>query len=318
MLEQPKILIVDDREQNLIALEALLEDSGAEIHQATSGNEALAQMLRHDFALVLLDVQMPGMDGFETAELMRLNAKTQHTPIIFVTAISKEQQYVFKGYEAGAVDYLPKPIDPVVLLSKVRVFLELWRNRHELQEALDANKALSEALKHQAEHDGLTDLPNRTLFLDRLQQAVFMTGRTGQSGALMFVDLDRFKYVNDTFGHEAGDQLLIQVAQRLLGCVRQSDTVARLAGDEFTVIVQNLQDTAYAATVAEKIIQQMATPFELEGNSVSISASLGITLFPQDSSDSKTLLINADKAMYQAKSAGRSQLAFYRDYREQS
>jgi len=308
---QEKILIVDDLQQNLVALEALLEDCRAEIHQASSGNDALSLMLRHDYALVLLDVQMPGMDGFETAELMRLNSKTQHTPIIFVTAISKEKQYVFKGYESGAVDYLLKPIDPIILKSKVNVFLELWRSRYELKKALDANKALSETLLHQAQHDALTDLPNRFLLLDRLEQAVLMTVRNESAGALMFIDLDRFKYVNDTYGHDAGDQLLIQVSQRLLDCVRQTDTVARLGGDEFTIIIQNLQNSQFVNQMAQKIIEQLSKPFDLNGNIANISASIGITLFPKDSSDTKALMVYADKAMYQAKAAGRNTMVLF-------
>ncbi len=311
MFGREKILIVDDLEQNLIALEALLEDCNAEIHRATTGTEALATLLKHDFALVLLDVQMPGMDGFEVAELMRLNAHTRHIPIIFVTAISKEQRYVFKGYQAGAVDYLAKPIDPVVLRSKVNVFLELWRNRQELAEVLAEKVRLSEKLRQQAQFDALTGLPNRALFLDRLRQAMLMTGRSRCTEALMFIDLDRFKLVNDTLGHEAGDKLLVQVAQRLLGCVRKTDTVARMGGDEFTVILQNLAEGMLVENIANNIIRSLAATFDLEGEKVDISASIGITLFPQDSTDSKKLLINADSAMYQAKEAGCNTFRFF-------
>ncbi len=128
------LLIVDDRPENLLALEKLLQRPDLNIFKAHSGNEALALILEHDCALVLLDVQMPGMDGFETAELMRGIEKTKCIPIIFVTAISKEQHYVFKGYEAGAVDYLFKPLDPDILQSKVNVFLELHRQKITLQE----------------------------------------------------------------------------------------------------------------------------------------------------------------------------------------
>jgi signal transduction histidine kinase len=133
MLEQvvpkPQLLLVDDRPENLTALQAILADLGAEIVLAGSGNEALAQVLKQEFAVVLLDVQMPGMDGFEVAELMRSNTRTRNVPIIFVTAISKEQQYVFKGYESGAVDYLFKPLEPLVVQGKVRIFIELYQER---------------------------------------------------------------------------------------------------------------------------------------------------------------------------------------------
>ncbi|NOZ68856.1 MAG: response regulator [Deferribacteres bacterium] len=127
------LLIVDDRPENLLALEAILEGPGLNIVKASSGKEALELMLEYDFALVLLDVQMPGMDGFETAELMRGNERTRYVPIIFVTAISKEQKYIFRGYEAGAVDYLFKPLEPDILRNKVRVFLELHEKAAEIK-----------------------------------------------------------------------------------------------------------------------------------------------------------------------------------------
>ncbi len=123
--EKPSVLLVDDKPENLLALEGLLEDLDLNIVKATSGNEALGLMLEYDFALALLDVQMPGLNGFETAEVMRSSKRTKRIPIIFLTAISKEKGHVFKAYEAGAVDYLFKPLDPEILLSKVKVFLDL-------------------------------------------------------------------------------------------------------------------------------------------------------------------------------------------------
>ena len=136
MADTVDILLVDDRPENLLALESLLESPELNIVKATSGNEALGLMLEYDFALVLLDVQMPGMDGFETAELMRGTEKTRQVPIIFVTAISKEKQHVFKGYEAGAVDYLFKPIVPEFLKTKVKVFCDLFQQRKTIQNQL--------------------------------------------------------------------------------------------------------------------------------------------------------------------------------------
>lgn len=130
---KPLILLVDDRVENLISLESVLENLDTETYRALSGNEALALTLKHDFALVLLDVQMPEMDGFETAELMRSNPKTRHLPIIFLTAGMKESQWQFKGYDSGAVDYLTKPIEPVILRSKVTVFRDLYLQRRELE-----------------------------------------------------------------------------------------------------------------------------------------------------------------------------------------
>ncbi len=140
--ERPRILIVDDKEANLISLEAILGDMDLEIFKARSGNEALGILLQYDFAVLLLDVQMPDMDGFETATLMRKRKKTKHVPIIFVTAISKDESFVFKGYQAGGVDYISKPLDPTILRSKVKVFVDLDRQRKMI---LNQNEELKEA-----------------------------------------------------------------------------------------------------------------------------------------------------------------------------
>ena len=133
-MDKPKILIVDDRSENRLSLELLLNEIDCEVVTATSGNEALLQLSKHHVAMVLLDVQMPGMDGFEVATLMRQNSKTRNIPIIFVTAINKEQKHIFHGYEAGAVDYICKPFDPTIILAKVSIFLELYRYRCDLEE----------------------------------------------------------------------------------------------------------------------------------------------------------------------------------------
>jgi two-component system cell cycle response regulator len=145
--EKIRILLVDDKPENLLALESVLENTGLDIIKATSGNEALGLMLEYKFALVLLDVQMPEMDGFETAELMRGKEKTKQIPIIFVTAISFEQKYVFKGYESGAVDYLFKPFDPYNLKSKVKVFIELYKQKKALENTTNDLKKAVEELK---------------------------------------------------------------------------------------------------------------------------------------------------------------------------
>jgi response regulator RpfG family c-di-GMP phosphodiesterase len=153
MIEQ-KLLLVDDQPANLVSLEAVLEGEGHTLLKAHSGQEALKILLKEDISLVLLDVQMPGMDGFEVAELMRQRKDTQTIPIIFVTAISKEKKYVFKGYQAGAVDYLFKPLDPLILTSKVDFFLGLDKQRRELQAKLkeaQAHRAAYEAGKTRGE-----------------------------------------------------------------------------------------------------------------------------------------------------------------------
>ncbi|MEO5340425.1 MAG: diguanylate cyclase [Magnetococcus sp. MYC-9] len=167
-------------------------------------------------------------------------------------------------------------------------------------------KQAEERIRHQAHFDQLTDLPNRTLFLKRLDETLLLATRQKKQFALLFIDLDRFKWVNDTLGHEAGDDLLQQAAGRMKGCIRRSDTVARLGGDEFTMILFDVASTSSTVRVVETILQQLATPFLLSGQEVSISGSIGVTFFPEDGTEQDVLLRNADHAMYIAKRSGRN------------
>ena len=435
----PKILLVDDRPENLLALEALLEGQELTLIRALSGNEALGLMLDHDFALVLMDVQMPEMDGFETADLMRGSERTRHVPIIFVTALNREKKYISQGYRSGAVDYLPKPIDPDILISKVNVFVELYRSRAALAESnrrlersvlelkcsedeliqkeekyraiLEASpdpmiirdlcgkinfinsaftqcfgwtledisgdgcklfpdeawqktqgmteriqehrsftgietshytkngelievscsgavfnntrgrplgivmhirditkrKRQEETIKHLAFHDILTDLPNRKLYMQHLQRDLEKAKRKGEMLAVMFLDLDNFKVVNDSLGHDVGDKLLQEVALRLRDCLRKSDVISRLGGDEFTILLPNLHSSRNAETAADKILETLRDPFVIEGLEMVVRASIGISLFPDHGDDPDLLLKRADKAMYMAKKMGRNQ-----------
>lgn len=168
-----------------------------------------------------------------------------------------------------------------------------------------------EKILHNAHHDLLTELPNRRLFMDRLEQAVKHATRNSSPLAVLFMDLDGFKEVNDTLGHEAGDQVLKQVAERLTGCVRKDDTVARLGGDEFTVILTGAVQHKDVELVAQSIIDALALPFLLEKKSVHISASIGITVFPEHAKSSKAMLEAADHAMYNAKRTGSNQICFH-------
>ena len=173
------------------------------------------------------------------------------------------------------------------------------------QELAEAAHEAAEALRRQAHHDPLTGLPNRALLQDRLNQVLARAERSGEVAALLFLDLDHFKAVNDTWGHAAGDRLLQAVALRLTGCLRAEDTVARVGGDEFVVLLPNLQYAEDAAEVAQKVTAVLADPLMLEGCEMSVTASVGISLFPRDGLDAGTLTQKADAAMYQAKK-GRS------------
>ncbi len=169
---------------------------------------------------------------------------------------------------------------------------------------------------HNANYDALTGLPNRRMFLDKLAEDIKHFNRRPLAFSLLFIDLDNFKAANDKFGHHSGDELLKQAAERIKVCIRETDTVARLGGDEFTVILLDMTDTESAQLIANKILHQLRAPFHVFGNTLNISASMGITYFPKDGRTLDTLLKNADKAMYTAKKAGRNQIQLFNNREE--
>jgi diguanylate cyclase (GGDEF)-like protein len=186
-----------------------------------------------------------------------------------------------------------------------------WQLAQSRLRAAEAKIAYAERIEYLAYHDGLTSLPNRSLFSMLLSQSISQAHRYDRQLAVLFLDLDRFKQINDTLGHEAGDQLLQQVATRLQACLRDSDSVARLGGDEFVVLLPELSENKYAATAAQKILSTVAKPFNLRGQEFRITASVGISVFPQDGLDEQTLKKHADIAMYQAKQQGKNNFQFY-------
>ena len=325
---KPKLLVVDDVRANRVAMRLLLEKVDAEIIEANTGPEALQACLDHEFALILLDVQMPGMDGFEVANVLSTDDQTRETPIIFVTAAYADDINRLKGYQFGAVDYIAKPINDLILLSKVEVFLELWRGKQQLRELLatlgERNKRLEEEIaerkriealvRHQAQHDSLTGLPNRILFLDRADTALERATRHSENFALLYLDLDGFKAVNDQYGHAAGDELLQQVAARMVRGIRKTDTVARLSGDEFAVVLEEVQSATAALSVGRKLCEIIAAAYVITpagthaGAAVqaSVSVSVGVAAFPNNGRTREELLNAADAAMYAAKRAGKN------------
>jgi diguanylate cyclase (GGDEF)-like protein len=336
LAEPPKILVVDDTPANLVAMRRLLRNSGARVIEAASGNEALAACLDHEFAMILLDVQMPDIDGFEVAALLSEEARTRETPIIFVTAAYGDDLNRLKGYKHGAVDYIAKPVNDVVLLSKVRVFLELYNGKRMMRDLLSVlgqrnaalerevaeRKRLEELARHQAGHDALTGLPNRMLFMDRLSQAVGRSERRHDGFALLYIDLDGFKPINDRYGHLAGDLTLKQIATRMVQGVRKSDTCARLGGDEFAVIMEGAPE-GEAQRLGENLCNLLRQPFEIDLEQggrvqVQVGASIGVALLPEFDPAGATsqtrearmegLIRVADEAMYAAKRAGKNRV----------
>lgn len=324
--QRPGILVVDDTPANLVAMRKLLKGMNADIVEARNGNEALAACLDREFAIILLDVNMPEMDGFEVAQYLSEEVRTRDTPVIFVTAAYADDLNRLKGYTFGAVDYIAKPINDVILQSKVKVFLDLYRGKRTLRDNIEQLSALNQQLqeqiaervraeeraRHEATHDPLTGVPNRVLFMDRLQQALERSRRHAQPCALLYIDIDGFKPVNDRYGHQVGDLLLKAIAQRASERLRKTDTFARLGGDEFALIMEEQVDGPEAAVQSgQQFCDLLRSPYALDGGiTVEIGASIGVACYPAvaagAANELEALIRAADSAMYRVKKSGKN------------
>jgi len=434
-----KVLIVDDSQTNLTLLEHMLGEEGCEVIPARSGIEAVELVRNNDFALILLDIQMPGMNGYDTALLIKEQDRGRHVPIIFVTAIFQDEDNVRQGYESGAVDYLFRPVDVMLLKSKVQAFLKINKQQVLLRREIEQRKKTEQALrlaeekyrsiferavegifqssldgtlmeanpamvrlfgydsaeemasvgnlreklmvdaderrmyvellrrdgfvanfefrarrksgeiiwcsessrlvrregdgneyvegvleditkrkhselelKHLATMDSLTGIPNRHIFFDRLELAVATAKRYGSHPAVLFVDLNDFKEVNDTLGHQAGDDLLRMVAERLQKRIRAADTLARLGGDEFGILLSDVENEDGAMIVARNLIAVLEEPFSIQNKQIRVGATIGISFYPEDGKDGVTLVSRADAAMYGAKKNCRLNVGTFR------
>ena len=431
-MHQTKVLIVDDMKVNQLVLSCILEDLPARIDVASSGADALALLADNEYAVILMDIQMPGMTGFECVSTIRKTPDIEHIPVIFVTAMGHDDKFVDQGYHLGAVDYLLKPVDADMLISKVKVFISLFEQRVKLQESLAEAKAIQhkndqllnfmaegilglnnenvitfaniaactlltsnreqvvgrpikdfinpsasqehwedsnfshifkdgqchhmddavfwrndketfpveytqatilegakivggvvafqditerkkdqQKLLNLARYDQVTQLPNRSMYWDFLSKSIATADRTNNNIAILLLDLDNFKQINDSLGHDAGDELLIQMAKKLSHCVREADIVARVGGDEFAILLLNPRDTQVAANVAQKVLADIAQTFHIFSNDVSVRASIGIAIYPDDGTTATQLTKAADTAMYHAKSSGRNTFKYF-------
>jgi diguanylate cyclase (GGDEF)-like protein len=283
-----RVLAVEDDPASRELIVELL-GSVAEVTTVPSGEAALEELRRGGYAVVLLDVGLPGIDGFETARLMKKDAATRHTPVIFLTGQIGEQQ-VRRGYALGAADYLLKPFDPEILRAKVKVFVDLERLRRK-----------TEALSHRVLHDQLTGLPNRTLFYDRLEQALSRLLRAPGLVAVLFLDLNGFKSINDEVGHHAGDRLLIEFAASLQQSIRVSDTAARFGGDEFLVLLEGLSDRHEVEQLTGRIARALDTRCRIGSREVRVSAAAGIAISDDPHADPSALVRAADESMLRHK-----------------
>ena len=295
---QPKavILVVDDDPAIRLVIRHAMQQNGYQVIEASNGLEAVQYSIRQIPDLILMDAVMPEMDGFRATEEIRKIEACDDTPILMATSLDDDDS-ISRAFSVGACDYITKPFNWSVLKHRVRRMLQAANAQRRIQ--------------HLAYHDALTGLPNRMLFMDRIDQAISRAQREKGQFALLFIDIDHFKVINDSMGHDAGDQLLNLISIRLREILRKSDTVARLGGDEFTVIIEYLQHPDDVIQITKNILSALDLPAEVNGKEVYVGGSIGIAMYPQDGENFGVLLKNADTAMYKAKDLGRNTFQFY-------
>jgi diguanylate cyclase (GGDEF)-like protein len=290
------LLIEDNPGDARLIREMIAEDPDApfDLHFAERLSHALDFLGSRQAGLVLLDLSLPDSLGLET--FAKVYAHSPAVPIIVLTG-TDDNTVALKAVKGGAQDYLVKGrLDRELLLRSMQYSIE--RKRYQVQ------------LEHQANYDSLTGLPNRTLLHDRLRQAVFAQ-RVVRAIAVVFIDLDHFKFINDSLGHSVGDELLKTVADRLRAVLRDGDTVARLGGDEFVLILNDQNNEEVVFRAMQRVVAAVNQPLTIDGKELYVTCSAGISLYPQDGPDVDTLLKNADVAMYRAKEAGRNNFQFF-------
>ena len=309
--QKPRVLIIDDEEQIRNLLIDVLGTS-YQCSDAGSAEEALAALAKTTFDLVISDIDMGGMSGLELVP--RVHSLSPDTVVVMVSG-NQDIEFAIRAMRVGAFDYITKPID----LRHVEASVERAINQSNLLKEKRRDKEQIETLLQQrteevhwlGNYDTVTQLPNRALFEDRLEQAVAIAKATGQSLGVLFISLDQFKKVNDSLGHGPGDVLLREFAERLKSCINKSDTVARFANDEFALLRTQIDGTKDVIETIGSLSQVLKFSFDLPGHELFATASVGVSLFPVDGDDCQTLLKNAGAALYKAKRSGGANYQFF-------
>lgn len=431
--ETSSVLIVDDSEINRQIIKSILEPLGLDLHEAESGIEALSLVEKVRFSVILLDIIMPNINGYEIAKAINCKETSRHIPIVMISALSQEKNLAIKAYQSGAIDYLTKPVEPIILQTKVRQLVTIDRQKRaaeltqkKLEILLDhagegvvginplgtvtfanpmackilkttpsalINQQLTALIKADVEplhlthatdlvetfpretsgldvpkqalptgywyrtdgssfcaeynlqpiydetdsikgsvilfkditerrqsekrlvklanFDALTNLANRPHFFNAMSRSMARAKRTREKFAVLILDLDHFKYVNDHLGHAAGDELLRTISDILVSCVRESDLVARRGGDEFAILLHDIRSSADPAKVAQAINERVRQPIEIFGTTIHTSASIGIAIYNSRYQTVDDLINAADTAMYESKRNGRNKFQFF-------
>ncbi len=301
--------LLKELEEKSLSFELLFEQSvnGAliiEDGKFVQCNQKLVEMLGYDSKEEFLS-----LDSSQVSPQYQSDGKLSDEKSIEMAQIAYEKGLnVFEWLHIkkdGKIFLVEVNLSSIVLNGK-QVLYALWRD-------ITQEKNYKNNLKHLAYHDNLTGLPNRMLFNDRLEQAILKSNRSSTQLAVFFIDLDKFKPINDSLGHEVGDKVLIKITRLLRKTLRSEDTLARIGGDEFTIIMENFANIKYIEMVAEKLIHALHSPVLVGSHNLDLSLSIGVSIYPQDAQDSKTLLKLADAAMYKAKDGGRDTYRFYKE-----
>jgi len=303
-----KILLVDDDQVDRALVIRALKKSNLDVQitEAITVDQGLEMYSSNAYDVVLVDYQMPQRNGLDMIVELRRESKDNSTAIVMMSS-SEDEQLSLDSIHAGAQDFLLKS---EISSARLKRALLQASTRFELEKKLYSTY---QTVKSLAETDSLTGLSNRYFFDESLKQVLAINNRSKKKVALLLFDLDDFKMVNDSFGHDVGDILLKKVVARIKGCLRGSETFARLGGDEFAIMLGNLDSSDQAGQVARRIISVLYKPFDIASTSIKATLSLGISLFPDNGKTSEELFKNADIAMYRAKKNGRNQICFFED-----
>ena len=324
--KRAKVLVSDDDQNVRMLTRQCLEAEDMTVIEAADGIEALEMFVNERPDLVFLDVEMPGMTGLEVCRRIRAMPRGESVPIMIVTG-SDDRESIDQGFDAGATQYKTKPVNWSLLGRDVQYMLRA-------SDAFNSLKRQEDRLRYLAYYDPLTSLPNRRSFNGQLNRILRRCQRKGTGAALLFIDLDHFKRINDSIGHGRGDRLLVEIAKRLTLELREDDSInyysdqtaedieamegrpteiARLGGDEFTVVLSEIDDVHAVEVVAKRILATLSEPIPLQSHNPVVTPSIGIAMYPQDGNYPDILVRNADTAMYAAKAEGRACYRFYNE-----
>ena len=290
-----KIIVADDDPSIILLLKHILLAEDYCVTEAKTGNEVIEHCKETNFDLAILDIVMPDMNGIDACHFMK-NQLTNSPPVLMITSLDDDVS-IDQAFNAGASDYITKPINWSVFKNRVKRLIEAEKTR--------------KTVKKLEYHDHLTGLPNRILLMDRLESSIHRAKRNKTHIALIMIDIDNFKFINGTLGHENGDTLLKSIAKCLQKNLRETDTLSHTDGDEFNIIIENIEHAEDIALIAKNLSKSLEHTITLADQSIHIKTSIGIALYPQDGKDIGTLLRNADIALYRAKEHGNNHYQFF-------